>query len=118
MDVYGSTEYAWYSLILDEYTAYAYAEQAIADRLQEERAAALRAMPYSQYLATPEWGARRLEALMRDSWRCRVCSSIHQLHVHHRFYARRGEEHADDLTTLCGACHRLFHEGGRMPVSR
>jgi hypothetical protein len=87
----------------------------IVGRWQSERQATLETMPYREYLETPEWAAKRIEALVRDGWRCRVCNSSRGRVVHHRSYARRGHEHVQDLTVLC--CHELYHENGRMPVS-
>lgn len=110
-----SPEYAAYSLILDEDEAYAWAELEIVGRWQTERAAALEAMPYSDYLWTSEWGDKRAAALVRDRWRCRVCNSGDRLCVHHRSYARRGRERIDDLTVLCRGCHSLFHDGAACP---
>jgi uncharacterized protein YlaI len=76
----------------------------------QERIEELRSMPYDQYLKTPEWRAKREEALERDGYRCRLCDSDERLHVHHRTYARRGNEDIEDLTTLCEECHERFHE--------
>jgi 5-methylcytosine-specific restriction endonuclease McrA len=75
------------------------------DRLNE-----LRAMPYREYLRTPEWRARREQALDRAGWRCQFCNSTASPEVHHRTYERRGEEAAEDLTVVCATCHAHFHE--------
>jgi hypothetical protein len=115
--VHQSPEYAQYCLVLDEEQAYGWAELEIIGRWQTGRRAALETMPYREYLETPEWAGKRVEALVRDGWRCRVCNSSRSLVVHHRSYARRGHERVQDLTVLCWQCHELFHEGGRMPVS-
>lgn len=80
---------------------------------QEERAnreQALRAMPYADYLKTPEWQETRLRALKRARFRCQTCGGNGKLHVHHRTYIRRGCENLSDLTVLCSDCHRVFHE--------
>jgi 5-methylcytosine-specific restriction endonuclease McrA len=69
----------------------------------------LAAMPYRDYLRTPEWRAVRERALMRDGHRCRLCNAPDNLNVHHRTYARRGDESLEDLTTLCRGCHEHFH---------
>lgn len=76
----------------------------------DERAAELRAMPYGDYLRTPEWRERRQNAIDLAGGRCRLCNTDERLHVHHRTYERRGCEHPDDLTVLCEDCHALFHE--------
>jgi len=75
------------------------------DRIQE-----LRTMPYEAYLKTSEWKAKRDQSLERDGYRCRACNSSEKLHVHHRTYARRGNEDINDLTTLCQSCHEHFHK--------
>jgi hypothetical protein len=59
-----------------------------------DRVAALRAMPYREYLRTPEWQPRRERALERAGRRCQVCYGDEQLDVHHRTYERRGDEAA------------------------
>lgn len=69
----------------------------------------LRTMPYEQYLQTPEWRAKRDQALERDDYHCRACNGDEKLHVHHRTYERRGNEDLNDLTTLCEECHGRFH---------
>jgi hypothetical protein len=75
------------------------------DRLDE-----LTAMPYREYLRTPEWQARRVRALEAALHRCSVCNTSSNLDVHHRTYERRGAEVETDLTVLCRSCHGLFHE--------
>jgi 5-methylcytosine-specific restriction endonuclease McrA len=73
---------------------------------------ATRKEEYSQYLESAEWKAKRRGALERADHRCQVCYSKRRLQVHHRTYARVGEERDADLTVLCTRCHRLFHEKG------
>jgi hypothetical protein len=74
----------------------------------------LHAMPYREYLSTPEWQERRKRILARDSYHCQVCFSTEYLNVHHRTYERRGNEDDSDLITLCRDCHYIFHENGRL----
>lgn len=74
----------------------------------------LRTMPYDQYLQTDHWIEQRWGALERAAWRCQVCNAPRQLHVHHRTYKRRGDELERDLVVLCGDCHTLFHQNGRL----
>lgn len=64
---------------------------------------------YEKYLQSPEWAAKRDQALERDARRCRACNSPEKLEVHHRTYARLGHEDLNDLTTLCESCHEHFH---------
>lgn len=78
--------------------------------MNQERIMKLTSMPYDEYLKTPEWLAKRDQALERDGHRCRACNSEQNLNVHHRTYARRGNEDLNDLTTLCQPCHEHFHQ--------
>lgn len=80
------------------------------DEVGKTRLLQLKAMPYPEYLQTPEWRSKRDRVLARDGHRCRTCDSGEHLQVHHRTYARRGNEDLNDLTTLCEACHKHFHE--------
>lgn len=70
----------------------------------------LKGMPYRQYLQTEHWQNVRNSALKRARFKCQVCCSEQRLQVHHRTYARRGEELPEDLTVLCSKCHGVFHE--------
>ncbi len=70
----------------------------------------LRAMPYSKYLQTDHWQNLRLRMLKRAGFKCQVCNSGGQLHVHHRTYVNRGNEELKDLIVLCAACHQEFHD--------
>ncbi len=79
-------------------------------RIQE-----LRAMPYRDYLLTPDWQKKRLYALKRAGGRCQVCNHLNKrLDVHHRTYERLGDEHYTDLLVLCHSCHGTFHKNGKL----
>lgn len=80
----------------------------------EQRSAQLARMPYKEYLRTDEWQTRREAALNLAEWRCQLCNAAEDagLHVHHRTYERRGQEHPGDLTVLCAECHRRHHRIG------
>jgi hypothetical protein len=100
-------------------------EPASPEVVGEDRLAALLAMPYGDYLLTPEWRGRRRDAIERAGGMCQLCCSAKRLHVHHRTYVRLGREHPSDLTVLCEECHDLFHEhrqlqtpGGTMSYAR
>ena len=69
---------------------------------------------YEAYLKSDEWASRREFILEWADYRCQVCNSPHDLHVHHRAYERVGHEDPADLTVLCMWCHDLFHMGGRI----
>jgi 5-methylcytosine-specific restriction endonuclease McrA len=64
---------------------------------------------YTEYLATPQWRAKALEAKQRAGWLCALCPSGEELETHHRTYARVGRERPEDLIVLCGRCHRRHH---------
>lgn len=64
---------------------------------------------YLDYLASPEWKARRLGALSRAEHKCEACASPKQLHVHHLTYKRFRNEIPEDLQVLCRNCHAKAH---------
>lgn len=72
--------------------------------------AALRSMPYADYLKTEHWKRKRKAALHAALHRCQLCNGKGPLNVHHRTYERRGEELPNDLIALCEPCHRKFHD--------
>ena len=53
------------------------------------------------------WRSIQSAALARDQG-CRLCGADADLEVHHRTYARWGQEQLDDVTVLCRGCHDLF----------
>lgn len=70
----------------------------------------LQAMPYQEYLQSPEWQERRKQHLKYAHYRCQVCNEGRtELNVHHRTYERVGCELVSDLIVLCRGCHTLFH---------
>jgi len=57
----------------------------------------------------------RREVLARDKHRCQApgCGRTRFLEVHHIVARNRGGgNQSDNLVTLCGSCHRLWHERG------
>ena len=96
-------------------TALAATARPVAEAVDAERLAELRAMPYPQYLRTPEWRRTRAAALLRAGNACSLdVTHTEDLEVHHRTYERLGAELMTDLTVLCHACHQLYHrENGR-----
>lgn len=73
--------------------------------------AALRSMPYAEYLTTRHWQQTRYRALQRAGYRCEECRATNTvtLDVHHLTYERRGCERDTDLRVLCRACHDKTH---------
>ncbi len=75
--------------------------------------AALRALPYQEYLKTDHWQKMRKAALERADHRCQACYAKDvQLDVHHRTYERLGEELPEDLFVLCHVCHEAITKYG------
>jgi hypothetical protein len=85
--------------------------EAILDDSYGGREARLQAMPYKEYLATPEWHEKRRAAYRRADYRCQLCNASEtEVHAHHRTYenlAKEGEE--SDLIVLCARCHMRVH---------
>ena len=80
-------------------------------REKEQEREHLRTMPYAEYLQTDHWVEVRKQALKRSGFRCQTCNTNKKtLHVHHRTYENRGNEHYKDLTVLCEDCHEVFHQ--------
>lgn len=80
------------------------------DRHVEAAIAALRRMPYREYLKTQHWQRQRTFALERAGHVCELCGHRSELQVHHRSYDRLGFEHPADLIVLCDSCHEDHHK--------
>jgi len=89
-------------------------ERAERDAQRAAHVAALKALPYREYLASDHWQAVRRSALEWQGDHCQICRGGGVLNVHHNTYERRGEEALGDLLVLCAGCHQLFHENGRL----
>lgn len=75
----------------------------------DTRARELAAMPYEEYLRTPEWRERAAACKAAAGHRCQLCNAGGSLQAHHRTYERRGHEEPGDLIALCDGCHRTHH---------
>ena len=64
---------------------------------------------YSEYLASPEWAARRRLVLVRAAGTCEGCGSAPPSEVHHLTYEHLGEEFLFELTAVCSTCHVRLH---------
>jgi len=52
----------------------------------------------------------RKQVLQRDGWKCQVCGSRQNLHVHHQqLRSQQGDDENSNLITLCAACHEAQH---------
>ena len=81
------------------------------DRPAAGRLAELHAMPYHDFLRSPEWRQTRAAALLRADNRCSLdVTHTEDLDVHHRTYERLGAELATDVVVLCRSCHELHHQ--------
>lgn len=78
--------------------------------LRNQHLIELKTMPYNEYLRSEHWQETRRQALKSARYRCQLCNSNGELHVHHRTYERRGEEYMKDLIVLCANCHAKFHD--------
>ena len=73
-----------------------------------------RKMEYQEYLKTSYWrDTVRPAALKAAKGKCQTCNETKNLHVHHKTYQNRGNEHPnhmDDLIVLCAGCHSKIHD--------
>jgi len=76
-------------------------------------------MVYSEYINSEAWRALRLDALIRDQFKCVFCEKDAQ-HVHHTKYPPRGSWHLDsveNLQSVCADCHSKLHADKRMKLA-
>lgn len=64
---------------------------------------------YNKYLKTNYWKGIKDQVLERDGFKCRLCNSEKELHVHHRTYDYLEDEKLEELITLCKRCHYITH---------
>ena len=88
------------------------------NRRVETAIAALRRLPYREYLRTAHWLRVRVLALERARHACALCPSTERLEVHHRSYQRRGFEQPEDVIVLCADCHSRHHRKERLDAIR
>lgn len=72
---------------------------------------------YEEYIQSESWKAKRRQFFAENRRRlCAGCQdkSIKQLHVHHKTYARFGNEDLADLVAVCQVCHAMIHERHRL----
>jgi len=63
----------------------------------------------SQHPDPQHWHDGAAEEKEAAGWRCRACNDDFNLQAHHRTYERYGHELPEDVTCLCGKCHKVFH---------
>lgn len=55
----------------------------------------------------------RKRVLRRDGWRCQLCGSGKDLHVHHKqLRSQQGDDDDLNLITVCNDCHKALHRSG------
>jgi 5-methylcytosine-specific restriction endonuclease McrA len=63
-----------------------------------------------QRLAGDAYSELRLETLRREGWMCQYCGARQRLEVHHQQRrSQLGGDAAENLITLCSACHARAH---------
>lgn len=71
-------------------------------------------MDYASLLADKRWIKKRNIIFKRDDFKCTVCGSNKDLQVHHTYYYKKMMAPwvypLDSLLTLCGTCHKNWHE--------
>ncbi len=69
---------------------------------------------YKQYLASPQWRAKRAAVMKRAGGVCEGCRSARATQVHHLNYDHAGHvfdggEFLWELVAICDACHNRIH---------
>lgn len=68
-------------------------------------------MDYNKYIQSDDWKkvkARHKEAGLSDE--CLNCGTPEGITLHHRTYARLGNERLTDLIPFCWRCHKKVHD--------
>lgn len=71
-------------------------------------------MEYGEFLKTPYWKIISFLVKKYHGFKCVMCNSKENLHVHHKSYELHGSEHTQAgfamLTSVCAECHSKHHE--------
>jgi hypothetical protein len=74
----------------------------------------IKEMDYSDFLKTPYWKIISFLVKKENGFKCVMCNSKENLHVHHKSYELHGYEHTVDgfnlLTSVCSECHEKHHQ--------
>lgn len=73
---------------------------------------------YEEYLESAHWQEHREKVLEFWRYRCCLCNSPDNLHVHHRTYERIGQEDLQDNVVLCKRCHKMVHRARHVRIPR
>ena len=73
----------------------------------------------NEKLPMDTWQAVRKVVLARDNFKCAECGVAEELHVHHLVPRHLGgDDAANNLITLCSACHAVRHPNLQASLSR
>ncbi|GAB2999623.1 hypothetical protein GCM10010960_01830 [Arenimonas maotaiensis] len=64
---------------------------------------------YEAYLESETWRKRRMVILERATKKCECCEHYPATEIHHKTYARIGQELDSDLMAVCKLCHDQIH---------
>lgn len=64
---------------------------------------------YKAYLLSPEWKAKRKQALQHYGKKCCRCHRTKNLQIHHKTYINIFNEPVEDLMVLCKRHHEEIH---------
>lgn len=69
-------------------------------------------LTYQQYLNSEHWSKTRQRFYRSGLWEghCHCCLAESPCELHHRTYARLGEERLNDLIAVCPGCHDKVHD--------
>lgn len=70
---------------------------------------------FNEYLNSSMWAEKKKGILERDGYKCVLCGSAKNLHVHHITYENLPFEKDEDLITVCNKCHEKLH---KMDIAR
>ncbi len=62
------------------------------------------------YLQSDKWQALRQKRFKKDNYCCFSCKQSLPLELHHITYKRLGNEHLNDVRSLCRDCHQAIHD--------
>lgn len=68
---------------------------------------------YERYIGSERWAMRREAFFSTHERVCAACGTRDEIQVHHRTYARMGQELDGDLVALCQAHHSFVHQHHR-----
>ncbi|HET8846073.1 MAG TPA: hypothetical protein VFN35_31715 [Ktedonobacteraceae bacterium] len=82
---------------------------------EKTRLGELRAMPFKEYITTPEWQETQKAALKRAGNQCQLCRATGvALNAYHTTYENVGCELETDLLVLCAGCYDLLIQQRRL----